>query len=286
VAHSMPPARGRAHDRVWAVAGLAALALMLGLIVPTVASSGARASASTWTGPARIVSSQGAHLDWCPGNASICQDNLRVTVLPPNTAVTMVCWLDARTPSGFSTPRWFYVKSGSAQGFVKAELVTNQQPLRPWCWDNASQPDRAVAASLEATGTSEIYQTQPTAADQYNAAKQYGFHDWGTPPDWSGDCVMFVALSWWRAGKLMHTVSSYPYTAAHIATTYALNPGTNPPRGAAVFWGGGAGHVAISLGNGMMVTTQGTDGQFQPTTNKWLSQMGAGMTYLGWTPTP
>jgi hypothetical protein len=239
--------------------------------------------ASAWTGPSKIVPNHSAPLDWCPGNAAICQDNRRLTTLAPNTAVTMVCWIDARIPSGYTYPRWFYVTSGSYQGFVKAELVTNQNPSSPWCLDNASEQRRAVAASLQATGTSEIYQKYPTATDKTNALNVYGFNDWGPDGDWSGDCVMFVGLAWWRAGQTIH----HGANAAAIARTYTLNTGTNPPRGAAVFWDwSSVGHVAISLGNGWLVTTQGLDNDQLITTDASMGTVGANKHYLGWTPTP
>jgi hypothetical protein len=238
--------------------------------------------AYAWAGPSRIVPNHTAPLDWCPGNSAICQDNRRLTTLGPNTAVTMVCWIDARVPSGFQYGRWFYVTSGSYQGFVKAERVTNQNPSSPSCLNNGSEQLRAVAASLQATGLSEIYQVYPTATDKTNALSAYGFNDWGAQGDWSGDCVMFVGLAWWRAGQKIH----HGADAYHIAQTYTLHGGT-PPRGAAVFWKWSTpGHVAISLGNGMVVTTQGMDGDLLKTTDVTMAAVGAGKIYLGWTPIP
>lgn len=242
--------------------------------------------ASAWVGPSRIVSSKTAPLDWCPGNASICQDSSRMTTLAGGTAVTMVCWIDARIPTGYKYGRWFYVTSGSNQGFVKAELVTNQNPSSPWCLDKGNAQRRGVAASLWATGLSEFHQVYPTTTDKANALSVYHFNSWGKYGDWSGDCVMFTGLAWWSVGQKIHSGS----TAAVIAGTYSLKSGT-PPRGAAVFWNwtsGGInwGHVAISLGNGMVVTTQGMDNDRLQTTNSWITTLNKGMSYRGWTPTP
>ena len=61
-----------------------------------------------------------------------------------------------------------------------------------------------MAASLQATGLSEIYQVHPTATDRSNAKSVYGFTAWGPQVDWSGDCVMFTGLAWWRAGQKIH----------------------------------------------------------------------------------
>jgi cell wall-associated NlpC family hydrolase len=223
-------------------------------------------------------------LDWCPGNAAICQDNVRATVLPAGTAVNMVCWVDSTRYEGQAYPRWFYVTSGSWQGWLKAEWVTNQNPSSPYCWDRTTEQLRAVGASLEATGTSEINQVYPTSTDKSVALSAYGFNDWGPYGDWSGDCVMYVGLSWYRGAGVK--IKSAP-TAQAIGQLYSLNTSTNPPRGAAVFWKYGSfGHVAISLGNGMLVTTRGFDNDRLSTTQEWFSQVNSGKTYMGWTPTP
>ncbi len=239
------------------------------------------APALAWTGPSRVISSRSAPLDWCPGNAAICADGARLTTLGPNTAINMVCWIDART-DGFTYPRWFYVTSVGYQGFIKAELVANQNPSTPSCLSNATGQLRAIAASLQATGLSEIYQRYPTATDKTNAWNVYRFNHWGTYGDWSGDCVMFTALAWWRAGQKVHAVGN----AEQIGSSYSLHGGT-PPRGAAVFWHWGSlGHMAISLGNGMVVTTQGGDDDRLITTQAWISTLSAHMAYRGWTPIP
>jgi hypothetical protein len=279
-----------AHPHAWQRVALTLLGVFVFAvaILPLSNASATTSAAASWTGPSRIVSNRGAPLDWCPGNASLCSDSLRVYPLAPGAAVTMVCWIDARY-NGFGTPRWFYVTAGGYQGFVKAELVTNQNPHSPWCLDNGSEQRRAVAASLQATGTSEIYQVYPTATDKANAANVYHFNNWGTYQDWSGDCVMFTALSWYRAKDIMRN----GLTAAAIATSYAnaglMHTDTSPPRGAAAFWHWGTvGHVAISLGNGMIVTTQGLDNDRKITTNMWLSTETntGGKVYWGWVAAP
>ena len=92
--------------------------------------------ALAWTGPSYTVTN--VPLDWCPGNAAICQDSQRVAVLAAHTAVTMVCWVDSTRYEGQQYPRWFYVKAGSYQGWLKAEWVGNQYPSAPWCWDRTT----------------------------------------------------------------------------------------------------------------------------------------------------
>ena len=61
-------------------------------------------------------------------------------------------------------------------------------------------------------------------------------------------CQRFVRMAFGSAGGAPTAV------AAWQAAQYKHKGGT-PPPGAAVYWGGGAGHVAISAGNGMVYST-------------------------------
>lgn len=235
-------------------------------------------AAYAWTGPSRIVTA--APLDWCPGSASVCQDSQRITTLAANTAVTMVCWIDARYESGFQYPRWFYVQAGSATGFVKAELVTNQDPNSPACSQNP-----AVEASLWTTGVDQYGQTEPTQADRNLVDQLWGITNWtlgGTTNGWSGNCVLFAGLAWYSAGANIKTGP----TASYIAAEYHLTNNPVPPRGALVFWGGGVGHVAVSIGNGQVIGTQGYS-TLEPTAKYTISSVtSAAYPYLGWVAFP
>jgi predicted transglutaminase-like cysteine proteinase len=265
--------RPRRKLRVVVVTALAAILATVGVVAATSSPAGASTPS--------VVSWSSAPLDWCPGNAAICQDSQELVSMPPGTPLTMVCWVNSR-PTGYGSNRWFYIISGGFQGFTKAELVANQVPT-PWCLDNATQLRRGIAASLQATALSEINQVYPTAVDKATAKNVYGFNNWGAYSDWSGDCVMFVGLSWWRAGQKIHSGS----TASVIAGTYALSTSIFPPRGAAVFWYyGSVGHVAISLGNGKVATTQGLDGDLKPTVPMWISTENLTKTYRGWVQIP
>ena len=232
------------------------------------------------SGP-HIVANHSASLDWCPGNAAVCQDNRRLAVLGPNMAVHMGCWLDARHVNGYTYNRWFYVSGGGHQGFVKAELVTAQAKV-PNCSTNLR-----VSVSLWATWTSSYGQTKPTAED---VSLWAGFGNpkstWGAKLDWSGDCVAFVYLAWHNRGAgrtLQYRGNARPLYDQYVARgPHPTKTGT-PPRGALVFWnavsgGTNFGHVAISLGNGRVVGTQGWDNQLLPTTDRaiWSTS------YLGW----
>jgi cell wall-associated NlpC family hydrolase len=263
-----------AHRFLRATATLAISAGCLGAYVIVTAGP-----AAAWSGPSKIISS--APLDWCPGTAQVCQDNERVTTLGAGTLVTMQCWIDDRYEPGFAYPRWFYVHAGSAYGFVKAELVSNQNPNTPNC---ANVP--AVAAILWGTSTDQFHQLKPTAQDRALAAQLWGITNWtlgGTTNGWSGNCVIFAGLAWHAAGVAIKTGP----TAARIATEYRLADTLNPPPGALVFWGGSFGHVAVSLGNGQVVGTQGFN-VLEETVRQTIAAVtsSSGYPYLGWVAIP
>jgi|GEM_PF-1868037 len=99
---------------------------------------------------------------------------------------------------------------------------------------------------------------------------------------WSGYCEGFVEVAFG---------TKFVFGSALVHYYWQLNSGrvvknTNPPPGAVVFYGGGAGngHVGISLGNGQVISTQGYDGQYLPV---WQhSVTGIGNPYLGWAYAP
>jgi cell wall-associated NlpC family hydrolase len=93
----------------------------------------------------------------------------------------------------------------------------------------------------------------------------------------SGHCLRFVDLAYGRA-------SGPP--SAHLVWTLGpeqlRHPSGTPPRGAVVVWssaiGGGHGHIAISLGDGRMVSTTDSEVAVLPIRGF------ADSAYLGWMP--
>jgi cell wall-associated NlpC family hydrolase len=80
---------------------------------------------------------------------------------------------------------------------------------------------------------------------------------------WDGLCLEFVYQAYLHAGVDITTQAGGHYTAVEFWDTYAgtKNPPSDaPPAGALVFWAGTAafpeGHVAISEGNGMTISTE------------------------------
>ncbi|WP_183061566.1 hypothetical protein [Motilibacter peucedani] len=73
------------------------------------------------------------------------------------------------------------------------------------------------------------------------------------PAQWYRKCLNFVARSYGYA----HSGVGAPYTAREfwLESTHQHPLDPNPPAGALVFWNGGsAGHVALSAGNGLVIS--------------------------------
>jgi cell wall-associated NlpC family hydrolase len=105
---------------------------------------------------------------------------------------------------------------------------------------------------------------------------------------WDGACLEFVYQAYLQAGVDITTQAGAHDTALDFWNTYsgAKNPPSDtPPAGALVFWdatpNNGAGHVAISEGNGMAVST---DERSYPGVHEMTiaNRNAQGYTELGW----
>jgi hypothetical protein len=78
---------------------------------------------------------------------------------------------------------------------------------------------------------------------------------------WSGYCEVFVEVAYGNRFRYINANADYYDRLAH-----GLVFGGAPPRGALVFYGGGGGdgHVAVSVGNGMVASTYGYPGDRYP----------------------
>ena len=79
---------------------------------------------------------------------------------------------------------------------------------------------------------------------------------------WDGDCLEFVYQAYLQAGIDITTQAGGHESALEFWETYSGTrnpPSDSPPAGALVFWGATSsnsyGHVAISEGNGMAIST-------------------------------
>jgi hypothetical protein len=182
--------------------------------------------------PAGPYVSASASRLWCTDlTNSFCSSP--IAQVPRNTSVTMVCWRDGSSFTGiYTSPRWFYVRTPSGgEGFVHSSYVQHQIVV-PNCsalpWMKATDWALALDGQAKYAGLCLGFM-----ADAYRAAGK------PIPGPYGADVS---AASWWAAQG-----------AANKHTS-----GT-PPRGALVFWGARKGypdgHVALSLGNGWVISS-------------------------------
>jgi hypothetical protein len=78
---------------------------------------------------------------------------------------------------------------------------------------------------------------------------------------WSGYCEAFAAQAQGFTSEFDSATQDYQWQHSHGR----IHPDSNPPPGALVYYSGGPyGHVGISIGNGMEVSTLGDAGQRIP----------------------
>jgi hypothetical protein len=182
--------------------------------------------------------------------------------------VSMVCWQDGSNYTGdYTTNRWFWVTaSNGLSGFVTASIVRNQTSV-PAC-----STKRAIVAA--STAASRYGQVKASTAD----AQLFTASEWGSPyAEWAGDCPKLPYVGWHAAGvniRKNNAIDNYNYYASRGAVHSGV-----PPVGAVVFyritrWG----HEAISVGDGLIATTVGLDGDGSPNTIKSYALSN----YLGW----
>lgn len=140
----------------------------------------------------------------------------------------------------------------------------------------SSVRDRAVQAALATVG--HRLATDTGDAGYFSAA------DWGPAPygEWSGDCVKLPVAAYLKAGAGRIPSGG---TAAQMYTNYrnaGLIRSGAAPAGALVFWpniAAGYGHVALALGDGRVVSTDGMDYANRPNHIVGISHYGAS---AGW----
>jgi hypothetical protein len=205
-----------------------------------------------------IISTTSTHL--CAGSASWCPDV--IATIPAHAQLQVIC---SRVSS-------YYVEdlaNRALEGFIVKSDVANAPGGLTDC-DTAGHP--AIYAAANALG-------------------------------WMGQdhdplyCLQFVADSWAEAGKpIPSDDDAIDWWNAFSAKYPRELPGQprygTPPRGALVFWSGTDkypqydsedGHVAISVGNGWVVSTeQGNSGPDVHLVSISAVTGAGGGTYLGW----
>lgn len=224
------------------------------------------------------ISSASADMFWCTSNQSLCTTQTVTRNIPYRTPLRMVCWRDDRdpfNPNGRS--RWFYsVLDNGQEGYLWSAQVGGQtlQAPTPACntvnWINVS--DWVIGRD---NGT--VTRWRSTALDGPFVPNRPGNY-------WSGWCLAFSADAWYMAGGAPTSALSAP-TAKSLWNSYAsrgqVDTQHRPPRGAMVFFNWtSSGHVAISLGNWRVVSTQGDAPQTLPIYDFSFGPSTPG--YLGW----
>ena len=226
--------------------------------------SAAPSMATTYTS----VMQASAGTYWCTSTSAVCEQSF--ATVSKGTDVHMVCWQDGRTATGvYASNRWFYVELATGlEGFVhSSDVSTKTQTATPAC-TTLSWFD-AMTWALGQDGQQKV----PANAKNYNNVTY-----------WSGWCWLF-AYDAWNLGA-DHTPRYTGGGDAQAAYDFynnhhlAQSPTSSPPPGSLVFFAyGSLGHVAISLGDGWIETTQDI-GTTLPVTHMKISAQG--LTQLGY----
>ncbi len=240
------------------------LALVLMALVVWGGTAIGTAGAASATSPALTSASP---LYVCAGVASPCNKSMGTMTAG---AVSMTCWEQVSEPTG--KHMWFYVTRGAQEGWVRAGDVAHQVTVKN-CITAGHAPVWAAAWAIAQVGKTIDVGKCLTFVDQaYKSTSKQDLAPWTTS---STNPVM----AWNHAGKSkQHGKSDLRWKT--------------PPRGAWVYWGSRPGspdgHVALSLGNGWLVstsegTTPGTAVHFLTIShrNSWSSAVAN--SYLGWT---
>lgn len=124
------------------------------------------------------------------------------------------------------------------------------------------------AGKAEAWALSELLSPDPSWSDELNAP-------------WSGYCEAFVEIAFGTRHR--YASALLDYQAQKKAGR--MHTDNHPPAGALVFYGGGKdGHVALSLGDGQIITTWGFIGQRYDIRETGLRSFSN--PYYGWSDAP
>lgn len=189
------------------------------------------------------------------------------------TSVKMHCWIDDSWATGaYRSNRWFYVTSSTGvRGFVHSSVVGRQTAVSDCKSHNGIAPARWAAM--------QVGEKRPSATE----ASRLGIYD----NMWSGWCQAFAGGAYRMTGY--GSLSGYGSAAGTyreykrrglVQTNMAAS---SISIGALVYYStnlaGGFGHVAVYVGNGYVVSTQGVDDPTKPVARLKLSTWG---NPIGW----
>jgi hypothetical protein len=222
------------------------------------------------SGGSPVMQSTGGRYDCTNMTLSGCAVRGSVSA---GTPLTMHCWIDDSVATGaYQSARWFYISTNTGvRGFVHSSRVGRQTSV-PHCGQH-----RGISAARWAS--MKIGSLRPSTAEK------------GANPTmdrWSGWCYVFAydafkfstgALP--KSGQGTAKKTFYAYSNEGKVRTDLNHNGIN--IGSIVFWTsahlGSAGHAAIYVGQGNVVTTRGSERDLNPIAIVPMSTFG---TPAGW----
>ena len=195
-------------------------------------------------------------------------------VLAQDQPVKMICWQDGSNFTGrYRSNRWFWVESSKGVvGFVHSSYVERQTKV-----GNCAENSRVYAAELAVQRYGQAYAND---SDQ----RLFAASEWapGQVGEWSGDCVKLPYVGWYHAtgGSPNLRKNSALTNYSYYKSLEEVHDGA-PPVGAIVWWdiAHPYGHEALALGNGMVITTRGMDGDHK---RNAIRRYDSYHNYLGW----
>jgi cell wall-associated NlpC family hydrolase len=188
--------------------------------------------------------------------------------LSAGTQLAMVCWIDESWAVGeYNSNRWFYiVTSANVKGFVHSSRV----------WPQTNVPNCSTHRGVTVTrwASRHVGIAATTAAERSAIPTSTSY--------WSGYCATFATASYKLGAGV---VPRYAGDAKPRYNAYKsaglMQAGTPANVGSLVFWPNLTqwGHVAVYVGNGMVVSTRGVPGETRNVARVSLSTFG---TPAGW----
>lgn len=286
-----PAARGPWHRkgrnmadtfRRWRAIGAGLTALAATLVSPSIAEAAVTSYSTTtaYVGGGTTVNVRSAPV------ITIGNPNNTVYTLPTGRVLSIECQLvggklgfsqyaENRTWDKLSDGRYIHDAVTTAPADQGRQSLPDGGYVRysstiPRC-GAASTRDKAVAAARATIGH--------VRAQDTNDAAYFSAADWAPGPygEWSGDCVKLAVASYRKANLSIPTAGSAAAMYRLYSSKGLIRSGS-APSGALIFWPNaaeGAGHVAISLGDGTVATTNGRDGSQQANSIRGIAYFGA-----------
>jgi hypothetical protein len=173
--------------------------------------------------------------------------------------------------------------------YTTTPVINNPSPGLPECVppnipresEPASNPQQPTPSQPGPQPQPALQKTVADVAESYNGQREIPSafaRTWHVGPHWSGYCEAFVALvAYGGHGRYGSALADYYAHRSHRQIHNGV-----PPRGAIVYWNplnNHVGHVGISLGNGLEISTYGFAPEDLPIQ---IHKYNSFHNYLGW----